>query len=403
MPYRDPDYAPSTVGTTSRADDSDDEDSSDVFSQKDIFPRPVAATPLNITPQKRATQRPSRKSLTAESPTSYTIFPGIEEYDPTYGLRPEGVPTHSGYEAFGRLWEKAREGEGKGFGGLMSATGQSQSVDDRGDVSDVDWDEEQEELQSFDLVEVDAALQSVAQDDLRRSSDRRSTVTSTDEVEWETFPAVGGGVITRPRVYHSQSQIRAPSEVGGLAIQSPGGTGGSVTARASSIGGASSTIGVSLFPLSSISNAHACCRAPDIEPHPHRSQRIHRNSDSAHLPSADSPPLDPTSSHRQLRATLSWLPLPPRLRRLTDLDRHPPPPHPPPEHQAQVGIRETVLVPLLWRLRSSHLKSQLRVCHCRQTSPLSSTVSSAQLPSPAHLREDHSPNATPDQVGSPYL
>ena len=63
-----------------------------------------------------------------------------------------------------------------------------------------------------------------------------------DAVEWETFPAVGGGVISRPRVYHSQSKIRAPSESG--AMPSPGGGTGSITARASSIG-ASSTIGVS--------------------------------------------------------------------------------------------------------------------------------------------------------------
>ena len=204
MPYRDPDYAPTIM------DEEEDP----------IFPPPV---PTVITPR-RPVQRTSRRSLNAESPTSYTVFPGIEEYDPTYGLRPEGVPTHSGYEAFGRLWEKAREGEGKGLGALTQVT------ESRGDVSDYDED-------SFDMVEMETAL----------SLPPRSVSAYDDEdqVEWETFPAVGGGVITRPRVYHSQSQIRAPSEAGGI-VQSPSGT-GSITARASSV--ASSTVGVSQAPI----------------------------------------------------------------------------------------------------------------------------------------------------------
>ncbi|ORX37781.1 hypothetical protein BD324DRAFT_623312 [Kockovaella imperatae] len=195
LPYKDPDYAPTII--------EDDDESQ-------IFPPPVP-TPI-ITP-KRSTQRASRKSLTAESPTSYTVFPGIEEYDPTYGLRPEGVPTHSGYEAFGRLWEKAR---GTGLGAL---------VDSRGDVSDF------EEEESFDMFEMETALESVAP--------------PSEDDQWETFPAVGGGLITRPRIYHSQSQIRAPSEAG--QAQSPSGA-GSITARASSV--ASSTVGSLCIPPS---------------------------------------------------------------------------------------------------------------------------------------------------------
>ena len=234
MPYRDPDYSPSSAST--------DEETDDVFTRKDIFPPPVPSISPNITPRRRFSQRIRRPSMAAsESPTSYTTFPEIEEYDPTYGLRPEGVPTHSGYEAFGRLWERARQGEGKGFGALMS----DPDEEDRGDVSDGDW--EAEEADSFDMVEMEDTLRALRP--LPRSQSMRSAIgsprTEEDEVEWETFPAVGGGVITRPRVYHSQSMIRAPSEAGG-AMPSPSGTatGGSVTARASSIA-ASSTIGVS--------------------------------------------------------------------------------------------------------------------------------------------------------------
>ena len=257
LPYKDnPDYAPSNIGTT--VDDDDDPD--DVFSQKPIFPPPVTSISPNvspaITPRRRAAQRTARErrlsTAASESPTSYTVFPEIEEYDPTYGLRPEGVPTHSGYEAFGRLWEKARQGKGKGLGGLMTPSIASQAIsEDRGDVSDGDWEED--EVRSFDMVEMNDALQTTHRQPMsRQTSGWRSMVgsryTDEEQVEWETFPAVGGGVITRPRVYHSQSLIRAPSEAGGTgALPSPAGTatGGSITARASSGGGASSTIGVS--------------------------------------------------------------------------------------------------------------------------------------------------------------
>jgi distribution and morphology protein 34 len=97
-----------------------------------------------------------------------------------------------------------------------------------GDVSDDDFDNED--------LDIDLEVDHDTLSPLQVSSPRLE-----DSVEWETFPAVGGGVISRPRVYHSQSKIRAPSESG--AMPSPGGT-GSITARASSIG-ASSTIGVS--------------------------------------------------------------------------------------------------------------------------------------------------------------
>lgn len=250
MPYREADYAPSTSGT--QIDDDDD-----VFSRKEIFPPPTPVpTSPNLTPRRRVSQkiRDRRPSMAAsESPTSYTVFPEIEEYDPTYGLRPEGVPTHSGYEAFGRLWEKARQGEGKGLGALMS---NPDTPDHRGDVSDEDWDED--EGRSFDMTEVDASLpaeprRSISSNGkMPRSQSARSLMSSSryeeDEVEWESFPAVGGGLISRPRVYHSQSLIRAPSEAGGTgAMPSPSGTAtqGSVTARASSVGAASSTVGVS--------------------------------------------------------------------------------------------------------------------------------------------------------------
>lgn len=242
----DPSPSPQTPHDHLPLDDQED----DVFTQRPIFPPPVPSISPSVTPSKKKPPLTRiRRSSTAasESPTSYTVFPEIEEYDPTYGLRPEGVPSHSGYEAFGRLWEKARQGEGKGLGALMSISSAIQEKQEyRGDVSDGDDDYDKDGTRSFDMVEMEESLQSLKSPHLSRRNSRRSTIGDEDRVEWEMFPAVGGGVITRPRVYHSQSLIRAPSESGGNGIQpSPSGTatGGSITARASSIG--ASTIGVS--------------------------------------------------------------------------------------------------------------------------------------------------------------
>ncbi|OCF34278.1 mitochondrial distribution and morphology protein 34 [Kwoniella heveanensis CBS 569] len=254
-PYKD------NLGSGEVIEEEEEEDQSDnPFAEPQIFPPyvPPSQKDINLTPRRQALARAANRARRlsnpiSESPTSYTTFPDIEDYDPTYGLRPEGVPTHSGYEAFGRMWEKAREGGGRGLGSLMSMPiPHEEEEEDRGDVSDGDWDEDDDDgTRSFDMVEMDESLRAIQTP--ARKSRRQSMISAAgsrydDEnvVEWETFPAVGGGVITRPRVYHSQSQIRAPSEAGG-AMPSPAGTatGGSITARASSVGGASSTIGVS--------------------------------------------------------------------------------------------------------------------------------------------------------------
>lgn len=231
-------------------EEEDELDPNDPYAEKEIFPpHPNLNTSPANTPQRRAIQQAKAarqrrlSSAVSESPTSYTVFPDIEDYDPTYGLRPEGVPTHSGYEAFGRLWEKARQGEGRGFGSLM----QSRVEEERtGDVSDDDdFDHDNEAVDGSDLeMKMDQVESHDTLSPLNRHTSTRteSKYGKEDAVEWETFPAVGGGVISRPRVYHSQSKIRAPSESG--AMPSPGGGTGSITARASSIG-ASSTIGVS--------------------------------------------------------------------------------------------------------------------------------------------------------------
>ncbi|WVW86997.1 hypothetical protein I302_109053 [Kwoniella bestiolae CBS 10118] len=267
-PYKD--VGPEVIPEEEREESDDGVDETNPYGESSqIFPPHIPNQEKFSTPRRSSLQahsrslrhrRSSTSASVSESPTSYTVFPDIEDYDPTYGLRPEGVPTHSGYEAFGRLWEKSREGGNRGLGSLMSMSIQNQEHD--GDLPDYlsdtfdEEDDEEEEVRSFDMVEMDDVLRSIPSSSNRKHRRQSSLVSAMgsrygadekNQIEWETFPAVGGGVITRPRVYHSQSQIRAPSEAGGNggAMPSPAGTatGGSVTARASSVGGASSTVG----------------------------------------------------------------------------------------------------------------------------------------------------------------
>ncbi len=278
LPYRGDGTvgAEDDIALTPSADSGDvDPFDTDPDADREIFP--PYHPPSQVHPDgEGATSSPSRArkltkplsirklsaSMVSDSPTSYTTFPEIEEYDPTYGMRPEGLPTHSGYEAFGRLWDKARDGKAKGLGSLMTLAenapygqtddGQEPDLDavddDDGDVSDTE-----DGRRSFDMVDMAIALpeptrpvkNSLGRSSLSgRSLSTRSIAPGMSEgLEWETIPAVGGGTVSRPRIFHVQSQIRAPSEAGfavGGMMPSPSGTagtatGGSVTARASSV------------------------------------------------------------------------------------------------------------------------------------------------------------------------
>ena len=127
-------------------------------------------------------------SPSAEAPPS--SHPDLENYDPTYGLRPEGVPTKSVFRGFSNLFTP-----NKGLADLAEETEASE------------YDEyEEDEVNSFDFVDWDdnphggSPPASVYNDRERDSS-----------TEYETIPAVGGGVVTRPRIYHSQSAIQPHS------------------------------------------------------------------------------------------------------------------------------------------------------------------------------------------------
>ena len=135
--------------------------------------RPRSVSGLSTTSHRSAPKPPSPPTG-LESPTS---FPGIENFDPTYGLRPEGLPTKSLFNNFSKLFSPAK--------GLAELTESLEEVD------------ELDELASFS----DGA-----------SNTRPSTpsIPSENPQDYETIPAVGGGTITRPRMYLSQSQVQSP-------------------------------------------------------------------------------------------------------------------------------------------------------------------------------------------------
>ena len=110
-----------------------------------------------------------------------TTFPEIENFDPTYGLRPDDLPAKSGYSGFGRL-----------FGASQGLKDLAEELSEHG----TEWNE----ADSFDMVDWEETV----------SFTPPPSVVSYDGPEYETIPAVGGGTITRPRIYHSQSIIQPP-------------------------------------------------------------------------------------------------------------------------------------------------------------------------------------------------
>ncbi|TFY74090.1 hypothetical protein EWM64_g9922, partial [Hericium alpestre] len=138
-----------------------------------------------------SSQRQAQLPQTPAPEPPDTAFPDLENFDPTYGLRPEGLPAKSVFGNFGRV-----------FGSTAS----------RGlaDLAEEEEGEEMEEGGSYDVIEWEDTVYDVAS----------SVAPTEDEIlermsvtEYETIPAVGGGVVTRPRVIHSQSQVQPPAGI----------------------------------------------------------------------------------------------------------------------------------------------------------------------------------------------
>ncbi|KAI0027680.1 hypothetical protein K488DRAFT_74349 [Vararia minispora EC-137] len=149
-------------------------------------PSAISRAPSRLSSVSRPTSLRRHTSVPPQEPPE-TSFPDLENFDPTYGLRPEGLPTKSVFGAFGRLFAAPARG-------LADLAEDEAEDDDEADFG---------EAGSYGMVEWEDTIPDFASalDD------------GPDDIEFETIPAVGGGTITRPRVFHSQSQIHPPSGV----------------------------------------------------------------------------------------------------------------------------------------------------------------------------------------------
>ncbi|GAA6002504.1 ERMES complex subunit MDM34 [Rhodotorula paludigena] len=137
----------------------------------------------------------------------------IENYDPTYGLRQDAIPHHANFADYERL---AKAGSSRrGLGDLLEVDEEDPFTARSPPEADYDW----ELVGGFD-------------EDPRHEYVAR----------YETIPAVGGGTITRPRVFHTQSQMRMrTASTGSLSAH---GSPSSYTARSAAAGSTASTIGL---------------------------------------------------------------------------------------------------------------------------------------------------------------
>ena len=172
----------------------------------------------------------------------------IEAYDPTYGLRPDSIPHHAGFADYQRL---VKAGSSKrGLGDVLEDEGGEADEADQGGTyghprtGDGSFD--------FDMI----GLRDLVEDDDHAPLPRWNGSTTSEygrphllpteptiqQSQFETIPAVGGGTITRPRVFHTQSQMRMRTDsTGSLSAH---GSPSSTTARSAGGGSAASTVGL---------------------------------------------------------------------------------------------------------------------------------------------------------------
>ncbi|KAI0089193.1 hypothetical protein BDY19DRAFT_993412 [Irpex rosettiformis] len=188
----------------------------------------------------RSRSNSGASSVSRKPPTSVSIptspqpthdddpFLEDEHYDPTYGLRPEGLPKKSVFGAFRGLFAP-----NKGLADL---------AEERSDMDELDEDDNR----SFDAANWENLLS-----DASFSMPSVSEAGDVDLQEYETVPAVGGGTITRPRVIHAHSSV----------ISSPSQSGPRAPPRAPSRSQSMSRTGSFLTPTDSTSRRLAFPRA----------------------------------------------------------------------------------------------------------------------------------------------
>ncbi|KAH9954236.1 hypothetical protein BC827DRAFT_1243875 [Russula dissimulans] len=157
-----------------------------------FYPRVrTSSAPPSVTgtvPSRVRRSESPRPSPAADPDPPDSTFPDIENFDPTYGLRPDGLPAKSGFRSFGRLFANPPRG-------LADLAEESADEEDRAVA---------EEGTSYDMVDWEDTVPGFTPDPSVLGDNPAATSAS---VEYETVPAVGGGTVTRPRVFHAHSRV----------------------------------------------------------------------------------------------------------------------------------------------------------------------------------------------------
>jgi mitochondrial distribution and morphology protein 34 len=161
----------------------------------------------------------------------------IQNYDPTYGLRPESLPLKSNFDTYRRLLKREKR---KGLASILDGGDNREDVEREADSDDEDSaapsnlsrrigkrvPNNQDSLNFMNLRDLVANSQNDFNsqassvfdtpskqkggfqfdfDNRSRSGDSVSAMGIGSIIKLETFPAVGGGIISRPRILHSMS------------------------------------------------------------------------------------------------------------------------------------------------------------------------------------------------------
>lgn len=121
----------------------------------------------------------TRSTLSPSELADQSVAESISSYDPTYGMRPEGIP-HS--PASFKDFAKLSDDRNQGMSALLASPMGSATLNGEDDIHPHD---------SVSAVNFNNH--------------------SADQSQYEMLPAIGGGYIARPRVLHAQSQIVIPT------------------------------------------------------------------------------------------------------------------------------------------------------------------------------------------------
>ncbi|KAG8218981.1 hypothetical protein J3R82DRAFT_4724 [Butyriboletus roseoflavus] len=144
------------------------------------------------------------------SPTeSIGSLPELENFDPTYGLRPDGLPMKSMFPSFGRLFKQNK--------GLADLTEEQSEVD--GEEKEEEGEEEEEEKGTYSVLDWE--------DTSIGYSPPPSLAPDDSVTEYETIPAVGGAIqtircpLTPARWKHFAVRSGPPRTLNAFGVRAP--------------------------------------------------------------------------------------------------------------------------------------------------------------------------------------